>query len=108
MSVIPFARTRFTPADIAAFNEIALPRLASGHWSAVARHSGDWGDRIAIMVAGRPAPLFTFERDKAGRYALYFHDRDGAVRIGTADSAGACLAIWSSTSRRRTTSRGAA
>ncbi|MCW2239515.1 hypothetical protein M2351_004145 [Azospirillum canadense] len=40
MSVIPFARTRFTPADIAAFNEIALPRLASGHW----RHC--WSHRV--------------------------------------------------------------
>lgn len=107
MSVIPFARTRFTPADIAAFNEIALPRLANGRWSAVARHSGHWGDRIGIMIAGRPAPLFTFERDTAGRYALYFHDRDGPVLIGTADHAVACLAIWSSTPRRATT-RGAA
>ncbi|MCW2239517.1 hypothetical protein [Azospirillum canadense] len=63
---------------------------------------------MAIMVAGRQSPLFTFERDTAGRYALYFHDREGAVRIGTADSAVACLAIWSSTPRRRTKSRGAA
>ncbi|WP_448203778.1 hypothetical protein [Azospirillum sp. sgz302134] len=108
MTVVPFSRARFSPADLATFNAIALPRLVDGRWTSIARCSGVWGDRIAVMIADQPSPIFTFEREKGGGYALYFHDRGGAVLIGSGDSAPACLSIWSGTAGQRARSRGAA
>jgi len=108
MNVVPFSRARFSPTDISHFNEVALPRLADGRWTAIARSSGPWGDRIDITVAERSTATFTFERDKDGGYSLYFHDRSGAVRIGGGSSAADCLWIWSSAPSRRVRSRGAA
>ena len=108
MSVISFSRARFTPADVAAFNEIALPRLAEGRWAAISRHSGATGDRFAVILPGQSDPTFTLERDRRGAYVLYFHDREGAVLISAAESAAECLWVWACAPRRRATSRGAA
>ena len=108
MSVVPFSRARFTPADVAAFTEIALPRLADGRWTSISRCSGAWGDRLAVMLPGRSAPAFTLERGHSGAYALYFHDRSQDVLIGRGDSAAECLRVWTRAPRGRTRSCGAA
>jgi len=100
MSVVPFSRARFSPADVAAFHAVALPRLADGRWAAIARSSGTWGDRFAVMLPGRPLPAFTLERDRRGAYALYFHDRGETVHLGSAESAAGCLRIWARPRRR--------
>ena len=107
MSVVPFSRARFSPADVAVFHEVALPRLADGRWAAIARSSGDWGDRLAVILPGQSVPTFTFARDRRGAYTLHFHDREGTVLIGTADTAAACLRVWSPP-RRRARCRGVA
>ena len=106
MSVVPFSRARFSPADVAAFHGIALPRLADGRWAAIARSSGDWGDRLAVILPGQSVPTFTLERDRRGACALYFHDRKETVLIGNADNAAECLWVWSRPPRVR--SRGVA
>ena len=105
MSVIPFSRARFTPADVAVFIEIALPRLADGRWALISRNSGAWGDRFAVTLPGQTIPTFTLERDRRGVYALYFHDREEAVLIGKADSAAECLWVWARSLRFHTKSR---
>lgn len=107
MSVIFFSVTRFTPADVAAFNEVALPRLADGRWAAISRSSGGWGDRMAVTLPGQPLPSFTLERDRRGAYALCFHDRGGTVLLATGDDAAACLWIWTRTPRRAKSRRAA-
>lgn len=100
MCVVPFSRARFTPADVADFTAIAVPRLADGRWSAISRSSGAWGDRMAVTLPGQSAPSFTLERDRSGSYALCFHNRGDAVLIGKGDSAAECLWIWAGAPRR--------
>ena len=39
MTVIPFPSCRFTPADLAAFYEVALPKCSRGSWAGVARQT---------------------------------------------------------------------
>jgi hypothetical protein len=94
MSVLAFSVARFTPSDVAVFMEIAAPRLRAGLWAATHRQSGSWGDRISIHLPGRADPLFRFERDRQGTYALYYHDRSGSHRIGFAATAAECLRVW--------------
>ena len=85
MTVIPFPSCRFTPADLAAFYEVALPKCSRGSWAGVARQTGRHHDRLLVSLPGVSYPVFVFERDRAGCYRLWFKDGDGARCIGTGD-----------------------
>ena len=52
MTVIPFPSCRFTPADLAAFYEVALPKCSRGAWAGVARQTGRHHDRLLISLPG--------------------------------------------------------
>jgi hypothetical protein len=101
MTVIPFPSCRFTPADLAAFYEVALPKCSRGAWAGVARQTERHHDRLLISLPGVSDPVFVFERDVAGCYRLWFKDGDGGRCIGTGTTAGACLSIWKTSSVRR-------
>ncbi|WP_035694004.1 hypothetical protein [Azospirillum halopraeferens] len=94
MTVVAFSAARFTPADLAAFDEVAGPKLRQGHWAGVMRESGRDFDRLLVMLPGVDRPVFRFERDRAGSYHLHFHDRSGWYGIGSGASAVDCLSIW--------------
>jgi hypothetical protein len=101
MTVIPFPSCRFTPADLTAFYEVALPKCSRGSWAGVARQTGRHHDRLLVSLPGVSYPVFIFERDRAGCYRLWFKHGDGARCIGTGTTAGACLSIWQTSSLRR-------
>ncbi len=94
MSVIAFTPARFTPDDIAHFNAVALPRLESGLWGGIRRHTAPHHDELAVMMPGTGDVLFTFERDHTGTYALYLHGTEGAQQISMGQSLTECLAVW--------------
>lgn len=107
MNVLPFSRARFTPADMATFREVAEPRLGDGRWAACRRGTGRSSDRIEIFLPGRSACCFSFERDAAGGYSLYFHDAAGPRRVSHAETAAACLYLWKAARRPATGGNGA-
>ena len=101
MTVIPFPSCRFTPADLAVFYEVALPKCSRGVWAGVARQTGRHHDRLLISLPRVNEPVFVFERDIAGCYRLWFKDGSGGRCIGTGATAAACLGIWQSAPVRR-------
>jgi hypothetical protein len=101
MTVIPFPSCRFTPADLAAFYEVALPKCSRGSWAGFARQTGRHHDRLLISLPGVNEPVFVFERDVAGHYRLWFRDGGGARCIGKGSTAVACLGIWKTAPARR-------
>jgi hypothetical protein len=94
MSVVPFSSARFTPADLAEFNRVSLPRCARGLWSAISRQTMRDRDRLAVYTAGAKNPLFTVERDGSGSYSLFYHNGGEPHRIGFGETVAECLAIW--------------
>lgn len=94
MSIVAFSCARFTPGDVALFHRIADPRLADGRWAALSRESTRDHDRLEVYLPGGETPLFRFERNARGQYALSMHDRGGWHVIGDGDDAAGCLAIW--------------
>jgi hypothetical protein len=101
MTVIPFPSCRFTPADLTAFYEVALPKCSRGSWAGFARQTERHHDRLLISLPGVNEPVFVFERDVGGHYRLWFRDADGARCIGKGTTAVACLGIWRSAPARR-------
>jgi hypothetical protein len=101
MTVIPFPSCRFTPADMAAFHEVALPKCSRGSWAGFARQTGRHNDRLLISLPGASEPVFVFERDQAGYYRLWFKDSDGGRCIGMGTTAAECLGVWKAASARR-------
>ncbi|ACI99632.1 hypothetical protein [Rhodospirillum centenum] len=94
MTVVPFSLARFTPADLAEWNSVALPKLDRGLWESVTRSSGPDFDRLVVHFPNLDRPVFRFERDRRGGYRLLFNDRRGWYEIGSGDSAGECLSVW--------------
>lgn len=104
MTVIPFSAARFTPADLAEFDKIAAPRIASGLWAGVLRHTTADADQMVVCFPKVARPIFLFERDWRGRYALRFRYRDQGwhdLHIGL--TAAECLSVWYPAARRRVT-----
>jgi hypothetical protein len=101
MTVIPFPVCRFTPADLAAFYEVALPKCTRGAWAGVARQTERHHDRLLISLPGLSDPVFVFERDRVGCYRLWFRHGGGARCIGSGTTAMDCLAIWQAAPARR-------
>jgi hypothetical protein len=94
MTVVPFAPFRFSPADLAEFYEIAVPKCTQGLWAGVMRQTGGDYDRLMVSLKGVARPVFSFERGQDGRYRLFYHDRLERRLIGLGDSAAECLVIW--------------
>lgn len=94
MTVVSFTCARFTPSDVVLFRRIADPRLADGRWIALKRHSTRDNDRLEVYLPDTAAPLFRFERNAHGRYALSMRDKGEWHVIGTGASATECLGIW--------------
>src|SRR5690349_18302725 len=101
MTVIPFPACRFTPADLTEFYQIALPRCDRGSWAGVARQTARHQDMLMISLPGQREPTFLFERDRTGRYRLWFKDGGGCRCIGSGATATECLTIWQTTPARR-------
>ncbi len=99
MTVVAFSRARFTPADLSEFEMVAEPKLRLGHWAGIIRESGRDFDRLLVMLPGVGRPVFRFERDGKGQYALSFNDRAGWYGIGNGAAAAECLSIWRPRSR---------
>jgi hypothetical protein len=99
MTVIPFPACRFTPADLTEFYKIALPKCARGVWAGVTRQTARYQDMLMVSLPGQSEPIFLFERDRAGRYRLWF--RDGGRCIGSGATAAECLTIWQTAPARR-------
>jgi hypothetical protein len=94
MTVVAFSRARFTPADLAEFDQVAEPKLRLGHWAGITRESGRGHDRLLVLLPGVDRPVFRFERDARGHYSLSFNDRSGWYGIGAGATAAECLSIW--------------
>jgi hypothetical protein len=94
MTVLAFSPSRLTPADLAAFRAIAEPNIERGLWHSIDRESSRDYDRLLIKLPVLHRVVFSFERDRAGLYHLYFHDEGGRYEIGTGRTAVDCLAIW--------------
>ncbi len=94
MTIVAFSRARFTPGDIAAFDSVAESKIELGHWAEVVRQSGRDFDHLLVTLPGADRPIFRFERNGRGGYALSFNDRSGWYAIGAGATAAECLAIW--------------
>lgn len=94
MSVVAFSVTRFTPADVAEWNSIAMPKLDRGLWASVTRRSDRERDELLVHFPNLDRPIFRFERDRHGVYRLLFNDRKGWYEIGRGDTAEECLSVW--------------
>lgn len=99
MTVVAFSVARFTPSDLDEFGVVAEPKLRLGHWAGIIRETGRDFDRLLVMLPGVERPVFRFERDGKGRYALSFNDRAGWYGIGNGATAAECLSIWRPRSR---------
>lgn len=94
MTVVAFSLARFTPVDLREFYDIADPRLARGLWESVSRQTGPDFDRLQVRLPNIPRAVFSFERDRRGRYTLLFNDSHGWHGIGSGNTAAECLTIW--------------
>ncbi|WP_207478235.1 hypothetical protein [Arenibaculum pallidiluteum] len=93
MSVIPFSKARFTPADLIEFFRAALPRCARGEWARIARSTGRNRDSIEIFGSEGTRPILTFERGADGAYRLFRHGAEGPVCIASDAGAADCLTL---------------
>ncbi|QJE73758.1 hypothetical protein HHL28_12235 [Aerophototrophica crusticola] len=94
MTVVPFLAARFSPADLAEWNSVALPKLSRGLWETVERSTGPDFDRLVVRFPNLERPVFRFERDRRGTYRLLFNDRRGWYEIGSGQTAAECLSVW--------------
>lgn len=83
MTVISFSRARLTPQDVAAFNAVAKPRMEVGLWGSVTRQTETSSDRLVVRFPHLDRPVFHFERNRTGRYTLWFQDRQGWHSVGS-------------------------
>ncbi len=91
MSVIPFSKARFTPADLVEFFRAALPRCARGEWHRIARSTGRHRDSLDVFAPDQAKPLLTFERGRDGGYRLFQHGSGGPVCVAYDATAADCL-----------------
>lgn len=94
MTVVAFTVARFTPADLAEWNSVALPKLDRGLWESVLRRSDRERDELLVQFPNLERPVFRFERDRRGVYRLLFNDRKGWYEIGRGETAAECLSVW--------------
>lgn len=99
-NVINFPRHRFTPDDVAAFNEIALPKLQRGLWGRLERYTSENKDQILVFFAGVRDAVFMFERDDQGYYKLLYVDQAGHHITGHGWTSQDCLSCWSPPTRK--------
>lgn len=70
-TIIQFSQGRFTPDDIGLINRVAGPRMDRGLWTKMDRECGSGGDFIYIYGC-LMLPVIILERNKQGRYFLWF------------------------------------
>jgi hypothetical protein len=75
--IVPFARQRFTPGDLVAWNNILADRQRRGLWVTALRSTGPTFDRLEIWLPRQLNPTLKLERDVAGLYRAYYHDGRG-------------------------------
>lgn len=93
-NIIPFARHRFMPGDLDAFNQIAFCKLKRGIWDRIERHTDSDKDEIRAYFPKFDRPVFIFRRDKDGYYSLIYVDQMGESLIGQGWQAKCCLSTW--------------
>ena len=91
--VIGFPAIRFSPADLALFDEISSGHLAQGIWERVDRESNAGGDLLLVWHPNRRTPLFGFSRTVAG-YAVLMRGDHRWVVVWQGDTAEKALAVW--------------
>lgn len=94
MSIIPFARHRFTPADVEEFMKVARPRMEAGLWAGFMRESSKDGDSFYVFFSRLNRPIFKFHRTQFGDYLLWFHNKNEWMDISRGETAQECLGIW--------------
>jgi|SRR3954451_3022825 hypothetical protein len=94
MTVLAFSPARFTPGDLADFDQIAWSRISSGLWSHVSRVTCHDSDQVLVYFHHLDRPVFRFERDRCGTYRLWFHAGDGPQIVAAGRTAADCLSIW--------------
>ncbi|MFY8094016.1 MAG: hypothetical protein ACOVN0_11115 [Niveispirillum sp.] len=75
--ILPFARQRFTPSDMAAWNAILADRRRRGLWQKVDRATSRDRDWIMVWLPGLKEPSLRLERDSKGVYGLSYYDGQG-------------------------------
>lgn len=91
MTVVPFSRCRFTPADLETFMSYARPSLEKGWWEKVERHTDGSSDQLVAVIGSQEVPFLSFKRDAGGRYSVSIRVRTGWCDIFSGDSADECL-----------------
>jgi hypothetical protein len=92
-NVIAFPPIRFSPADLALFDEISSGYLARGIWERVDRELNPEGDLLLVRHPKRPTPLFGFSRTVDG-YAVLMRGNRRWVVVWRGDTAEKALAVW--------------
>ncbi|MBP7338345.1 hypothetical protein [Niveispirillum sp.] len=90
--ILPFARQRFTPTDLMAWNAILADRRRRGLWQKVERSTSRDRDSILIWLPGAKEPRLRLERDQQGIYRLSVHDDHGWVQFRQGTHIIDCLA----------------
>ena len=94
MTIAEFARHRFAPADLDLFVRLAAPRLARGLEYRFERQTTTEGDSIAMILTQTNDEVFSFCRNRGGKYSIWFQMRGGYHRIGEGWTAQDCLGVW--------------
>ncbi len=96
MTVLPFARFRFTRADIHLFEELADNRIKADIWVGHSRITHSDCDEIHIFLTGFSEPTFRLLRQSDGRYTFSVRpqSRDGWSLISNASSLRKCLDFY--------------
>lgn len=91
MSVVGFARWRFTPADVQRFVSFASVKIERGLWRPLVRETGERSDQLLVFSNQVEEALLSFRRDEHGRYGLWWYDRAGWHLIRSGGCADECL-----------------
>lgn len=90
--IVPFARQRFTPADLAAWQAILSDRRRRGLWQKMERTTSSDRDSLLVWLPGMKDPTLRLERDIQGLYRLSFHDGKGWFQFRKGPEIIDCLA----------------
>mgnify|MGYP007008284984 CR=1 FL=1 len=91
--VIGFPAIRFTPADMALWEEIAADYIGRGIWDRADRESNQHGDMLLIWHPNRATPMFVFTRTPRG-YSLMFATGKGWEPVWQGKTAHDVLKVW--------------
>jgi hypothetical protein len=91
VKIVAFPVFRFSPADVEAFNHIALPRVLDGSWDPLGRRTCAASDMLLVFDVSSGEAILRFERGADGAYRMLSRSGLSVSMIGSGKSALECL-----------------